>query len=690
MQRRIIGMCIASAFAGAEAHAQDRSAMPEIVVTGSREMQLRAEVPSSISVLDRDVIANVHAAHPSELLGRVPGVTIQQTNGEGHITGIRQPVGTAAVYLYLEDGVPVRASGFFNHNALYEVNLAQSGSVEVIRGPGTALYGSDAIGGIVNAITRAPTAMPEASLTLEGGSFKWLRALGSASNTWDRFGLRADVNITHSDGWRDTTGYDRQSVTLRADYELPDGHLKAVFAASNIDQATGANSALSRADYVNAPKTNYFPIAFRKVQSARGSLDWQREDGNTLYSVIPYFRWSTMDLLPTFMLGFDPVNYTTGYSSVGMLAKVRYDFEPFRSRFIAGIDLDYSPGSRQEDRIALTRNSSFVTGYTTTARIYDYDVTFWQAAPYAQLESSPLRSLRLTAGVRLDVLGYKYDNLLADGAFSTPTPFGPRTYFRPGDTSVDYTRATPSFGATYTVSDSLNVFASYKQSFRVPQESQLFRQGTNIDSVGLKPVIADSYEVGMRSAVGARLGWDISLYRMIKRDDILTLTTGAGPTQTNNGKTRHQGIEVALAWQVTDELRLSSAASLSDNAYTQWITSGAVDLSGRKMSAAPRTSATSTLEYAPAWAEGLRAELEWVHLGRYWMDDANTQQYGGHELFNLRASYRISDSIEVFGRVSNLLDRRWSTSSSISNGQPQYAPGLPLTVYGGVTIGFGT
>jgi len=690
MQRRVIGLCIASACAGPVAYAQDRAAMPEIVVTGSREMQLRAETPSSISVLDRDLIENVRASHPSELLGRVPGVTIQQTNGEGHITGIRQPVGTAAVYLYLEDGVPVRASGFFNHNALYEVNLAQSGSVEVIRGPGTALYGSDAIGGIVNAITRAPTARPEASLTLEGGSFKWLRALGSASNTWDRFGLRADLNITHSDGWRDTTGYDRQSVTLRADYDLPDGHLKAVFAASNIDQATGANSALSRADYLNAPTTNYFPIAFRKVQSARGSLDWSHEQENTLYSVIPYFRWSTMDLLPTFMLGFDPVNYSTGYSSVGVLAKYRYDFEPFRSRFIAGVDLDYSPGSRQEDRIALTRSGPIVTAFSTTARIYDYDVTFWQAAPYAQLETSPLQYLRLTAGVRFDVLGYKYDNKLSDGAFATTLPAGARTYFRPADTEVDYTRATPSFGATYIFSDSLNVFASYKQSFRVPQESQLFRQGSNIDSVGLKPVVADSYEVGMRGALGNRFGWDLSIYRMIKRDDILTLTTGSGPTQTNNGKTRHQGIEAAVAWQMTEELRFATAASLSDNLYARWITSGAVTLSRRKMSAAPRTSATTTLEYAPAWADGLRMEVEWVHLGRYWMDDANTQEYGGHDLTNVRASYAITESLTIFGRVSNVFDRRWSTSSSISNGQPQYAPGLPLTLYGGITIGFGT
>lgn len=688
MQGRIVGMCIASVCGSGNALAQDRAALPEIVVTGSRESQPRAEIPSSISVLDRDVIADIHPSHPSEILGRVPGVTIQQTNGEGHITGIRQPVGTAAVYLYLEDGVPVRASGFFNHNALYEVNLAQSGSIEVIRGPGTALYGSDAIGGIVNAITRAPATAPEATLTIEGGSFTWLRALGSASGTWDGLGLRADVNVTHSGGWRDATGYDRQSGTLRADHDIGGGHLKAVLAASVIDQQTGANSALTLADYTGDPTVNYFPFAFRKVKSVRGSLDWEREAGASLVSIIPYFRWSTMDLLPTFMLTFDPVNYTTGYSSAGLLAKYRYDFAPWRTRFIVGVDLDYSPGARREDRIAATRAGAIYSSYTTIGRIYDYDVTFWQASPYVQIETSPVEALRITAGVRFDSLGYTYDNALADGAFTTSTPFGPRTYYRPADTDIDYTRATPSFGATYELSPSLNVFASYKQSFRVPQESQLFRQGSNIDSLGLKPVIADSYEVGVRGTLGRIFGWDLSFYRMIKRDDILTLTTGAGPTQTNNGKTRHQGIELAAAWQMTPELRFASAVSFSDNKYSRWITSGAADLSGNEISAAPGTTANTTLEYRPHWAPGFRLEAEWIHLGAYWMDDANTQEYGGHDLANLRAAYKMSDGLEVFARVSNLFDTHWATSSSVSNGQPQFAPGLPLTVYGGLTIGF--
>ena len=660
----------------------------EIVVTGTREGVPLLETPSSVTVIGDEKISAVKPGHPSEILNRVPGVTIQQTNGEGHITGIRQPVGTSSVYLYLEDGVPVRASGFFNHNALYEINLPMSSGIEVTRGPGTALQGSDAIGGIINVLTRAPSPEPEASVTLEAGSDTWLRLMGSASGTWGETGLRADLNLTHSDGWRDVTGYDRQSVTLRADRTLADaGTLKAVFAASNIDQETGANSALSLGDYLEDRTVNYYPIAFRKVQSARGSLEWSLENDRSLFSLIPYFRWSEMDLLATFMLRFDPTNYTTGYRSIGALAKYRHDFEPLRTRLIAGIDLDYSPGFRREDRISATRDGDIYTGYATVGRLYDYDVTFWQASPYLQVEVSPLEDLRLTAGLRYDVLGYDYENGLADGAFATVTPFGPRTFYRPADVEVDYTRASPSVGVTYTFTPSLNAFASFKQSFRVPQESNLFRQGANLDSLGLKPVVADSYEAGLRGEIGPRFGWDLSVYSMTKRDDILTLNTGAGPTQTNNGRTRHRGVEAAAGWLVHPGVRLDIAASYAEHEYLEWVTGSGV-LSGNDISDAPAFTMNTTLAYTPTWLPALSLEAEWQHLGSYWMDDANTRKYGGHDLVNLRASYLVSEGLEVFGRLTNLFDSRWATTASVANGQPQFAPGMPLSLYAGLSLRF--
>jgi len=180
-------------------------------------------------------------------MNQVAGVWVNVTGGEGHMTAIRQPIGTDPVYLFLEDGIPSRSTGFFNHNALYEINLPQSDRIEVSKGPANALYGSDAIGGVVNVSTRAPARAPELTLSAEGGQYTWGRGLVSASSSWGRTGIRADVNYTRTDGWRDATSYDRQAGTVRWDQDLGGGaRVKTLATFSLIDQQTAGSSAISR------------------------------------------------------------------------------------------------------------------------------------------------------------------------------------------------------------------------------------------------------------------------------------------------------------------------------------------------------------------------------------------------------------------------------------------------------------
>ena len=174
----------------------------EMTVTGIREETLKAEVSETTDVIPASEIQDVLPAHPSELLGRVPGVHINVTGGEGHMTAIRQPLTTAPVYLFLEDGIPTRPTGFFNHNALYEVNLPQAGGVEVTKGPGTALYGSDALGGVINVLTKPTPASPETEMNLEAGEYGWKRLLFSSGTGWNNGGFRGDFNLTQTDGWR--------------------------------------------------------------------------------------------------------------------------------------------------------------------------------------------------------------------------------------------------------------------------------------------------------------------------------------------------------------------------------------------------------------------------------------------------------------------------------------------------------
>lgn len=693
-QRRRLGvfLCVsiaAIALPMSDASADDRTLLPEMVVTGTREGQAKAETPSSVSVIPGTTIESVKPAHPSELMTRVPGAVVMPTTGEGSIVGVRQPIGTSPVYLYLEDGIPIRATGFFNHNALYEVNLPQAGDVEVIRGPGTALQGSDAIGAVFNVMTKAPPTKPEAAVTAEAGSHGWARGLVSAGGTWGDVGARGDLNLTHTDGWRDATGYDRQSAGFRTDVALSgDASIKAAFAATNIDQATGANSYLSRADYNDSPTTNYTPVAFRKVQALRGSLSLEHEGDRSLTTLTPYTRWNRMELLPSWMLGYDPVVYTTGHSSLGLQAKYRHDLDTWRTRLVTGIDLDYSPGFHDEDRIGRTKSGNVYTSWTRGQKMYEYDVTFSQASPYLHAETSPVANLRVTGGLRYDAMSFDYDNQLATGAF-TPG-FG--TFYRPASTTRYYSHLSPSLGGTYAFRPDLNGFVNYKHSFRAPGEGDLFRQGTNADSIHLKPIKVDSYELGLRGPDKGDLGWEVSAYHMVKRDDVLTVSRGTAPTSTNNGRTHHTGIEAAVSWKFLPDWRIGATGGYAEHTYEKWVArDGAanVDYGGKDLRNAPKVVAGLTLGWEPKeMLAGLKVEAEWTHMGEYQEDDANTASYGGHDLLNLRGAYAVTGGIEVFGRVMNVLDTRWASSAQISSGAEQLVPGMPRTVFGGATVRF--
>lgn len=677
---------------------------PEITVTGTREKALLSETPASVGIIKPQTMQRTGPMHPQQILGQVPGVAVAVTNGEGHTTSIRQPFTTSPLYLFLEDGIPVRATGMFNHNALYEINIPMSGGIEVTRGPGTALYGSDAIGGIVNVLTRGPSAEPDARVSLEGGSYGWARLMGTASTGMTGFGgLRTDLNVTHTDGWRDKTAYDRQSAGLRWDYEL-DGrtNFKTVLAFANIDQETGANSPLTLGDYGNNPTRNNFSIAFRKVQALRLSTAFEREFDSSLLSLTPYLRDNSMDLNGSFNLSSDPRIENTQNLSYGLLAKWRQDFAgAWRPRLIVGIDLDRSPGSRAEDNIITSRtgtgaNTSY-NSYVLGTRIYDYDVTFTSISPYIHTEVSPFERLRITVGARYDDLSYDMRNNLAPGAVQANVNGATRFYGQIADASLNFTQVSPKFGATFQIDPGTTVYTSYNHGLRVPSEGQLFRAGNDTTAqralaranalLTLKPIQANQFEVGLRGEV-RNVAYNVALYDLVKYDDLVSqrdLTTNV-TINVNAGKTESRGIEVGLGIAFTPQWRLDVAGSYAIHKYVNFVTATA-DFSGKEMEAAPRVIGNTRITWTPT--EKTLLQLEWVRIGSYWLEASNSAvfgKYSGYDLLNLRLNRAVNESLSFFARIMNLLDERYADSASVASNTPVYSPGLPRTYYAGVEL----
>jgi outer membrane receptor protein involved in Fe transport len=483
---------------------------------------------------------------------------------------------------------------------------------------------------------------------------------------------------------------------------------------TSIDQETGASSALPMALYLDDPTVNLRSPAYRKVDALRFSSSFEHDlGGGQQLSLTPYLRRNKMDLNGSYNFTGDARIEDTEVFSAGLQATYRRDFhDAYRSRLIVGLDLDRSPSKRLETKITLSSQidarasaSSDASlrglytqyiGYSLGARMYDYEVNYRNLSPYAHWEFSPLPAMRLSAGLRRDQSSYTMDNQANPGYFTVAG----REYYLPASAEADFARWVPKLGMVYQLSAQSQWYASYNHGFRTPSESQLFRGGRSASGGSLsarqaeaqalfnsasqlKAIKAEQLEWGLRGSQ-QQIQYEVVAYQLTKSDDLLSQRDATGySVQTNNGTTKHRGIEVLVGTRLSPAWRFDAAASYASHRYEQWI-SGSTDNSGKNIESAPRTLAN--LRLSGQMVAGLNAQLEWVHVGSYYLDQANQfGKYPGHGLWNLRMSMALGADASLFLRAMNLADKRHADSASQSNAAGGlYAPGLPRTVYAGI------
>jgi iron complex outermembrane recepter protein len=688
---------------GSDALAENsKTTLDTIVVTATREEKSKSEVPESIGVTESGEIEFISPAHPAAALNRTAGVHINNLGGEGHMTAIRQPITTGGVYLYLEDGIPTRPTGLFNHNALYEINISQADRVEITKGPGSALYGSDSIGGVINSLTRPSPKEMELEINPEYGSYGWKRVLATGGAPLsENLGLRIDANVTDNDGYRDESEYSRLSTTGRLDGFIGDDtSFKTILSYTHVDQS--GVSGLEADDYHTHPKLNFYhnDVGRREVDALRISTELAYEPDNlNLFTVTPFFRDNQMLLMPSWMLTYDPNDRDYQFQSYGLLAKYRRKLPDQNVELITGVDIDYTPSTYEEMRLTVMQDGAIYTDTAETGRKnYDFDADQFSISPYMHAEWQALSKLRLTGGLRYDYFNVDYNDNL-DGSVSETGADGSGffTHRRPDSQELSFDSFSPKAGVIYDLVRNHDLYANYRHSFRVPSVGELFRSGSSTNTTNLDPIKTDSFEIGAR---GQWLGWlnyDAAVYHMIVKDDIVSyIDTVSGDRKvTNAGETEHQGIEVSLSGELTSEWAFNTAWSVTNQEYKDFTAlygfpTTQINYAGNDVGKAPRTLGNFAIQYRPDYLEDTLFEVEWEHVGEYYTDETNTQDYPGHNLFNLRASYDVSEKVQLYGRVMNVTDKLYSIYTSNQVGDPDldYRPGLPRTFYVGLRTKF--
>lgn len=676
--------------------------LEKVVITSTQEETSIYNLAESVGVVSKQDILNISPSHPSEILNRTPGVYINNLGGEGHMTAIRQPISTSAVYLFLEDGIPTRPTGFFNHNGLYEVNIPQSERLEVTKGPGSALYGSDAIGGVINSISAKVPENKQSKIDTELGENGWQRFLFSAGAPINPYsGGAISINYTDNEGFRDDGDYSRGSLNGRFNYQLTHNtNVSNRLSFSKIDQS--GVSSLEESDYKNHVNKNFYrgDVGAREVDALRfSSVITYTPSDDSLLTITPFYRNNESSMMPSWMVSYDPNFRVTQFESFGLLTKWRHHLSN-QSSFIAGLDIDHTPSSYKEFSIDVSseeiNGQTYYTGFKQNGNIYyDYDAQQTSVSPYLHFEHKTKNDLTLSAGLRYDVFNVDYKNNLTsqvDDSHKTPD-----------SQTIEYSHLSPKAGVVYRLNDLNQVYANVRHAFRAPSVGTLFRSGKNINTTELKPVKTDSIEIGYRGYALNNISYELAIYYMEKTDDIVSvINSESDRVSLNSGESIHKGIELGLQASMTPEVTINTSFSYSEQTYGQFeylyscftcsprVINQILNFDGNDIGKAPKTLGNIALRYEPIAFHGLMLEFEVEHVGQYYTDETNTNEYSGHELFNLRGRYQVNAELDVYTRVQNLTDKRYSTytSNQVGSNEIDYRPGLPLTAYAGIRLAF--
>lgn len=669
------------------------SDLQPVAVTGSRTARARAEAPVAIATVSA---ADLEATKPNLLadaLNRAPGVYMADLSNEQHAMSIRQPISYKPFFVYLEDGVPIRPAGLFNHNALIEVNMAATDQIEIVRGPSSALYGAGAIGGAVNVTTPTPSRNGFGEMALRINESGYGRADLEASGTSGGVGLYAGGYLSgQRDGVREHSDYEKASFTLRADHTLAAGTRLTATASLNA-LTTDTDGSLDSTNFFGEGVTSLQTFTNREVRAGRAALrvdhvwDARQRTMATLFG-----RANRVGQTPHYRLRLDAedpsrasgeVNDNT-FRSIGALA--HHEVVWSRARVLVGGLVDVTPSNYVASYIDVRRDpaTGVFTGYTATdSLLTDYDITLTNLAAFAQGEFEPAPHLKLVAGVRADRVGYALDNHLPPGSFSGAA-----------DRKDAFFRLTPRVGALYAFAPQTGLYMNASQGFLPPEAGELYR-GVQVPT--LRPATFDSYEVGgFVQAWGSRLFADAAVYRMTGKDEIVSVRRPDGSREDRNaGATRHEGIELALTVQPTSSVTARFSGTVARHTYVDFLVDERggqeVRYDGNQMERAPEHIMNAEVAVRPPQIQGLRLAAEVQRVGAYWMDALNTTRYDGHTVLNLRARYagdRLG-GLEVWASLLNATDALYATTAAISFGRKQYTPGLPRSITLGVGYRFG-
>ncbi len=660
-----------AALPGAVVHCQE-SVLETLVVTATRRALPARELAGSIGVLDEATLRNVGHRHPGEIFSRIPGTWVSRGSGQEHLTAIRSPVltgaGACGAFLILEDGIPIRPAGFCNVNQLFEVNTEAAQRIEVWRGAGSGLHGSNAVHGIINVLPHLSGSGLDASAEL--WNERYYRGLVSWSEQHEDDFIGLSLVTASEDGGRDAAGFDTTKLNAHWARALRKGRIRISLSGAYLNQDTaGFITGLDAYRDEAIANSNPNPEAYRDAAALRLWAVWERDVGAWQMDLRPYLRHSDMEFLQHFLPG-QPVE-DNGQTSLGASLTLTRSDNPALE---IGMDMESTAGYLREFQVRpISSGSAFLAATRPPGAHYDFDVTAQLIAPQVTYRWQPGATTQISAALRAEYLRYRYDNRMLAGNTrddGTPCGFGGCLFSRPADRSDAFFNLAPKFGLVHALTDNTQIFASLSRGFRVPQATELYRLQQQQTVADLDTETLDAVELGLRHSA-QRWYLDLTGFAGNKRNFIFRDADGFN---VSDGRTRHLGLEVSLTARLAPRWDLNGVATQARHSYEfdRLAGRGEAILAGNNVDTAPEHLGQLALTFRPV--ESLALELRWLHQGSYYLDAANLHRYAGHDVADLRAAITLPGGWSLKLAVDNIFDTRFADRADFAFGTYRYFP----------------
>jgi vitamin B12 transporter len=599
-----LGLCLVPFFALSSVNAEEVQDVENIIVTESRIPTIVSESLSAISIITKEDIERYQASDLYDLMARLPGVSMLRNGARGSATSLSIRGNQGDHSLFLVDGVRI-GSATLGSATLGLINTNSIERIEVVRGPKSNLYGADAIGGVVNIITRDAADMDSLQVKTSVGSNGTKETTLSAGTTQGKSSYSAVFNAYETDGidstydtsflHGDDDGHENDSIALRYGYEINDDAKLSLSYNSN-DSSTDYDSGCSKWEEVSGvwvqEQFECYIYNETKITSLSSSLDLDVTD-----------RWST-----NFQLGkstdnaeeLSPNVDLADFSLDGIFNTTKTEATWFNAieleaDTILSLGLDY-----QKDEI----DSS--NAYDITSR--DNKAAFLQ---------------------------YKFKSDGADVSFGA----------RRDDNEQFGAHTTTSFMAGQNVSDNMRLNFSYGEGFKAPTFNDLYYPGSG--NPNFVPEQSKNIELGFNANWGDSVA-NVTLFN--NRLENLIQYNFATWSTDQTAEVEITGVELSLETELSGWIVGLSGTVLNPEDKS----------TGNLLRRRAERSASLDGDYSGGnYGFGFT-----VYSQSHTFDNAaNTVRFGGYTTLALRANFDLSDNWKVKVNANNLTDKEYVTAS---------------------------